>query len=203
MKQALRVVVLFSFVCAALAAFSNVAQAQRMDIGFGISNVVAPSATVVNTPSGSFINPSLSGGIYPGFSGNVLFYHNAGIGAEVFWRASRVDYAGAGFDFRPLLWDINAVYSPKLGPHAYLELVGGIGALSTRFYTGTTCGIYTCSNYQSVNHFDVDLGGGIKLYAHGGFFIRPEARYYFIHNNQEFSSGHAGRAGVTIGYTLK
>ncbi len=174
-----------------------------MDIGFGISNVVAPSATIVQTTSGTFITPSLSGGVYPGFSGNVIFYHNAGVGAEVFWRGSRVDYAGAGFDFRPLFWDINAVYSPKLGPHAYLELVGGIGALSSRFYTGTTCGIYTCSNYQSINHFDVDLGGGIKLYAHGGFFIRPEARYYFIHNNQEFSSDHAGRAGITIGYTLK
>jgi hypothetical protein len=188
---------------AALAVLPNLAHAQRMDIAFGISNAVAPGATVVNTPSGSFLNPSLSGGVYPGFSGSVLFYRGAGIGAEVFWRGSRVDYAGAGFDFRPLLWNVNAVYSPRLARHTYLELVGGIGALSTRFYTGTTCGIYTCSNYQSVNHFDADFGGGIKFYVKGGFFIRPEARWYIINNNQEFSSNHAGRAGVSIGYTFR
>ena len=188
---------------AAVGVFSNLAQAQRMDIGFGISNVVAPGAAVVNTSSGSFLNPSLSGGVYPGFRGNVLFYKGAGIGAEVFWRASRVGYADTTVPFRPLFWNINAVYSPKLAPHAYLELVGGLGALSSRFYTGTFCGGFSCSNYQSSNHFDIDLGGGIKIYGKGGFFIRPEARYYFINNNQEFSSGHAGRAGVTIGYTFR
>jgi hypothetical protein len=201
LKQTLRVVMLSAFVCAGLAAFSNFAQAQRMDFAFGISNAIAPSASGANGVD--HLPVSLSGGIYPGFSGNVLFFHNAGVGAEIFWRGSRVDYAGQGFDFRPLYWNVNAVYSPKLGPHAYLELVGGLGALSTRYYTGTTCGIYSCSNYQSINHFDIDLGGGIKIYGKGGFFIRPEARYYIIHNNLEFSSNHAGRAGVSIGYTFK
>jgi hypothetical protein len=172
-----------------------------MDFGFGISNAIAPSTSGANGVD--HLPVSLSGGVYPGFNGNVLFYHNAGLGAEIFWRGSQVDYAGQGFNFRPLFWNVNAVYSPKLASHAYLELVGGIGALSTRFYTGTTCGIYTCSNYQSSNHFDADFGGGIKLYAKGGFFIRPEARFYIIHNNLEFSSNHAARAGISIGYTFK
>ncbi len=109
---------------------------------------------------------------------------------------------GPGFNFRPVLWNINYVYSPKLASHAYLELDGGIGALSTRYYTGQVCGIYTCSNYQSSNHFDVDLGGGIKLYATHGFFVRPEARYYFVNNNTDFSSNHFGRYGLSIGYTF-
>lgn len=201
MNQTLKVVMLSGLACAALAAFSNPVQAQRMDVAFGISNAIAPTASGANGVD--HLPISLSGGVYPGFSGNVLFLHNAGVGAEVFWRGSRVDYAGQGFDFRPLFWNVNAVYSPKLAPHAYLELVGGIGALSTRFYTGTTCGIYTCSNYQSSNHFDADFGGGLKLYLKGGLFIRPEARFYLINNNLEFSSNHAGRAGVSIGYTFK
>ena len=85
----------------------------------------------------------------------------------------------------------------------YLELVGGIGALSTHFDTGTTGGIYSCSNYQSSNHFDADFGGGIKLYPKGNFFIRPQARFYLIHDNLEFSSNHATRYGGSIGYTFK
>ena len=202
MKQTLRVVTLLSFACAAIFTFSSAAQAQKMDFAFGVSTVNAPAANVSVTDV-NHSPVSLTGGAYPGFSGDVLFYHNAGIGAEIFWKASQADYFGQGFNYRPLFWDVNAVYSPKLASHAYLELVGGIGALSTRFYTGTTCGIYSCSNYQSINHFDADFGGGIKLYATRNFFVRPEARFYIINNNLEFSSNHTARYGVSIGYTFK
>jgi len=55
----------------------------------------------------------------------------------------------------------------------------------------------------SVNHFLGDFGGGVKLYpTNGGFFVRPEARVYVVNNNQEFSSAHATRYGVSIGYTF-
>jgi hypothetical protein len=203
LKQTLRIVILSAFACAALAVFSNFAQAQKMDFAFGISTVDAPGASSVSATDVNHSPVSLTGGAYPGFSGDVLFFHNAGIGAEIFWKASQADYAGQGFNYRPLFYDVNAVYSPKLASHAYLELVGGVGALSTRFYTGTSCGIYSCSNYQSINHFDADFGGGIKLYATRNFFVRPEARFYLIHNNLEFSSNHATRYGVSIGYTFK
>ena len=201
MKPALKVVLFAVAAAVASAVFSKSAQAQRIDLAFGVSNALAPGTSGANGVDHQPV--SLSGGAYPGFSGNVHFLHNAGVGAEVFWRASQVGYAGQGYNFRPLFWDINAVYSPKIAPHTYLELVGGIGALSSRFYTGiTTCGV-TCTNYQSSNHFDADFGGGLKLYLKGGFFIRPEARWYIINNNLEFSSNHAGRAGVSIGYTFR
>jgi hypothetical protein len=174
-----------------------------MDFAFGISTVDSPGASSVSPTDTSHSPVSITGGAYPGFSGDVLFFHNAGVEAEVFWKGSQVSYFGQPFNYRPLLWDVNAVYSPKLARHAYLELVGGIGALSTRFYTGTTCGIYSCSNYQSINHFDGDFGGGIKFYPKGNFFVRPEARVYLINNNVEFSSNHTTRYGVSIGYTLR
>jgi hypothetical protein len=203
LKQTLRVVTLLSCAGAAILTLSSTAQAQKMDFAFGVSTVDAPGASSVSLSDTSHSPVSLTGGAYPGFSGDVLFFHNAGIGAEIFWKASQADYAGQGFNYRPLFYDVNAVYAPKLASHAYLELVGGIGALSARFYTGTTCGIYSCSNYQSSNHFDADFGGGIKLYPKGNFFIRPEARVYLIHNNLEFSSNHATRYGVSIGYTFR
>ena len=195
MKQTLHIAVLLTFACAALAAFSNFAQAQKVDLAFGVSTVEAPAAN----SSG----PSLTGGTYPGFSGDVLFWHHVGIGGEVYWRATQSDnYLGSGFNYRPLFYDFNAVYSPKLASHTYLELVGGIGALSTRFYTGTSCGPYSCTNYQSSNHFDADFGGGIKFYPKGGFFVRPEARVYLINNNTDFSSWYVTRFGASIGYTF-
>jgi hypothetical protein len=200
LTRTLRIATLLYFVGVAMVAFSGFAQGQKLDVAFGLSTLTAPSASDANGVD--HLPVSLNGAAYPGFSGDALLFHNFGVGAEIFWRASQADYAGQGFNYRPLAWNINAVYSPRLARHAYLELVGGIGALSTRFYTGTFCGIYSCSNYQSSNHFDADFGGGIKLYPAGGFFVRPEARFYLVNNNQEFSSNHFARYGVSIGYTF-
>jgi hypothetical protein len=200
LKRIDRTAILLTFTCAALVAFSSFDQAQKIDLAFGISTVVAPGASSADS---SHAPVSLSGGTYPGFSGDVLFWHNLGVGGEIYWRASQSDnYYGSGYNYRPVFYDFNAVYSPKIATHTYLELVGGIGALSTRFYTGTQCGYYSCSNYQSSNHFDADFGAGIKLYPKGGFFIRPEARLYLVNNNLEYSSAHATRFGGSIGYTF-
>ena len=199
MKQKLRVATFFAFACAMLAASSNFAEAQRIDIGFGVSTTLAPAANSTG--------PSLSGGTFPGFSGDVLFWHNLGIGGEVFFRASQsTGYENlTGFNYRPVFYDINAVYSPKLASHTYLELVGGIGALDTHIYEcnvgGVTCGGTTI--ISSSNHFDADFGAGIKFYPKGGFFIRPEARVYLVNNNTDYSSGHATRVGVSVGYTFR
>ncbi len=203
MKQTLRTAVLLTFASTAMAAFSNVAQAQKVDIAFGISSVDAPGASSVSLSDTSHSPVSLTGGTYPGFSGDVIFWHHLGIGSEIYWRASQSDnYLGSGFNYRPLFYDVNAVYSPRLASPTYLELVGGIGALSTRFYTGTSCGPYSCTNYQSSNHFDADFGAGIKFYPKGGFFVRPEARIYLVNNNIDYSSAHVTRYGLSIGYTF-
>jgi hypothetical protein len=201
LKQTLRIAILSALACAALAAFSNFAQAQKVDLAFGVSTVTAPSASFTE---GVETAPSLTGGAYPGFSGDVLFWHHMGIGSEVYWRASQSsDYLGSGFNYRPLFYDFNAVYSPKLASHTYLELVAGIGSLSTRFYTGTSCGPYSCTNYQSSNHFMGDFGAGIKFYPKGGFFVRPEARLYLVNNNTtDYSSSYVTRFGASIGYTF-
>ncbi len=204
MKRTLRIVLLSTLACALLAAVSNVALAQKVDLAFGVSTIDAPGIGNITASDTSHAPVSLTGGAYPGFSGDVLFYHNLGIGAEVFWRASQaVTALQENAPYRPLFWNINAVYSPKLVSHVYAELVGGIGGLSTRFYCSSCYDPYTNTNYVSSNHFDVDLGGGLKLYAAHNFFVRPEARFYFINNNTDFSSNHALRYGLSIGYTFR
>jgi len=200
LKRTLRVPFLLTFACAAFVVFSTVAQAQKAEIAFGISTLEAPGASNANGVDHQPV--TLSGGAYPGFSGDVQVFHHIGLGGEVYWRGSQAqNYNGQGFNYRPIFWNFNAVYSPKIATHTYLELVGGIGSLSTHYYTGTYCGIYTCSNYTSINHFDGDFGAGIKFYPRGGFFVRPEARVYLINNNYDFSGNYATRFGASIGYT--
>lgn len=208
MKRTLRTAVLFSLACATIFAVSNFAQAQRVDFGFAVSGMQSASAASGNCgtlgdTSCSHQNVSMTGGTYLGFNGDVLFWHNVGFGAEINWLASQKDYGGQGFGYRPIFYNFNAVYSPKIAPRVYADLVAGIGAVDTHYYTGTYCGAYTCSNYQSINHFDGDFGGGLKLMATKSIFIRPEARVYLIHNNQEFSSDWAIRYGATIGFSFR
>lgn len=193
MKPIPRIAILLSFACVALAAFSNFAQAQKVDIAFGVSTTEAASAN----SSG----PSLAGGTFPGFSGDVLFWHNFGIGAEVYWRATQSIYPSIPpTPYRPLFLDFNGVYAPKLASHTYLELSAGIGAVDTRIYCAQCGNGYT--NYSSDKHFMGDFGAGIKFYPKGGFFIRPEAKVYLVTNNQLFSSSYATRVGGSIGYTF-
>jgi hypothetical protein len=193
LKRTLRFGILLSLVCTALAAFSNFAQAQKVDVAFGLSTTIAPEANSTQ--------PSLTGGTYPGFSGDVLFWHNFGIGGEIFWRATQSIYPCCPpTPYRPLFLDFDGVYAPKLAPHAWLELTAGIGAVDTRIYCQTCYNGYT--NYSTDKHFMGDFGAGIKIYPKGGFFIRPEAKIYLVTNNQLFSSSYATRVGASIGYTF-
>jgi hypothetical protein len=207
LKQTLRIAILLSFACVALAAFSNFAQAQKIDIAFGVSTIVAPSASSCGACDGNpYVPQSLTGGAYPGFSGDVLFWHNLGFGAEVFWRGTTSQnyfpqFEGPGVNFRPVFYNFNAVYSAKLAPHIAAELVGGIGASDTHFSQSSIFG--NSGVLSTSDHFDADFGGGLKLYAHHGFFIRPEARFYIIHNETDYSSNHATRVGASIGYTFR
>lgn len=207
LKQGLRIALVLSFACSILGLWSNSAQAQKIDLAFAGSTVVAPSGS--SCSGDCQIPQSLSGGTFLGFNGDAIFWHNLGAGFEFNWRASQGGGAYAFYDdvnYRPLFYNFNAVYSPKLASHAYLELVGGIGAISTHVYAceeGTSCGAFGgTTEVASSSHFDVDFGGGVKLYVRHGLFIRPEARVYWINNDTNYAGSHATRVGASIGYTF-
>jgi hypothetical protein len=46
------------------------------------------------------------------------------------------------------------------------------------------------------------FGGGLRLYVWGNLFVRPEAHFYLIHNNTDFSGPWAARYGASIGYSF-
>src|SRR5215472_6534898 len=137
------------------------AHAQQMDVAFGVSTINAPAYSS-STSTATYPTQSLTGGAYPSFSGDFLFHKNFGVMGEIAWKASEGLYAGYQ-PYRPIFWDFNGVYAPRLGRHAAAELSAGIGVESTRFYTNYyTCGYVSCTNYSTSSHFMGQFGAGLK-----------------------------------------
>jgi hypothetical protein len=186
--------------CALFLALSHFAAAQpQLDVAFGMNTLTAPSASAA---SGNHTPQSLTGGAYPSFSADVLFFKNIGIQGEFAWKASRGIWQDVQ-PYRPMFYDFNAIFVPKIADRTYLELLAGIGSEATRFYQPfQVCDFDTCKNFVTINHFMGHFGVGLKAYPFKNFFVRPEAHLYLINDNQEFSSGRAVRYGISIGYTF-
>jgi opacity protein-like surface antigen len=182
----------------------RVAHAQQFDLAFGVGTVSGQSPSDAFNDIQNHTPQSIGGGGYPAFSGDFLFIKKYfGVGGEVAWRGHQnVDIF---FNpYRPILYDFNAVYGPPLGKKAQADLQAGIGLESLRFYQPFfTCNFVGCTNFQSSNHFLIHVGGGLRFYVTNSIFIRPEAHYYFVHNNFEFSGPRVARYGVSLGYSLK
>ena len=177
----------------------HIAEAQQIDAAFALNTITAPSAS---SASGKYSPQSLSGGTYLSAGADFLFKKNFGVNAEVAWRARQTLYQGFQ-PFRPIFYDFNAVYAPRLGKALATELMGGIGVESIHFYQPfLTCNFVSCSNFVSSNHFLGHVGAALRVFVFGNVFIRPEAHAYFIRNNFEFSSARAERFGVSIGYSF-
>jgi len=199
MEVHLKRVILVAAACGFFFVVSST-RAQQLDAGFAVSGV---TATPASSASGNFFPQNMGGGAYAGFSTDYLLRHHFGVGFEVNWRASRTNYQGVQ-PFRPILYDFNGVYAPPLGKRAALELQGGIGVSSTRFYQPFfTCTFISCTNFATSNHFLGHVGGGIRFYFWHNVFLRPEAHYYGIHNNIEFAGSRVTRFGVTLGYSFR
>ena len=155
--------------------------------------------------SGNAICPQ-KGGFWMNLGGDIIFKRRIGAAFDINWRASDANFGGpAGQPYRPLIFTFNGVYQPKLGKKAGLDLFGGIGWQSTRFYSyqATTNCIYFGACYTSSNHFVVDVGAGLRYYVWGHMFVRPEFRYFNIMNNTDnFTSDHVIHVGASIGYTI-
>jgi hypothetical protein len=182
--------------------FAVGSQAQEFDGAFGFGTVTAPSA------NNGF--PSLSGGLYPSFSGIFRLKRHIGFGGEVSWRARQALYGannGTAFfvvPYRPIFYDFNAVYGTTMKKSRIgADVMAGIGGEDLRFYQSFySCGAFSCTNYQASNHLAWHFGGDIRLYVWGHMFVRPEAHYYVVHNNAEFNNVSASRFAVSIGYSF-
>ena len=196
----MRKAALIVFFLGTLLLLASAAQAQaQFDAAFGVSGLKGTSAV---DASGNFFPQDVGGGVFPTFSGDFLLFKHVGLGGEVSWRATR-NLSQGFLPFRPIFYDFNAVFAPPLGKRAAAELTAGLGGESVRFYQGVfTCSFFSCTDFVSSNHLLWELGAGLRLYTWHNVFIRPEARFYWIRHNAEFSSNHATRLGASIGYSF-
>ncbi len=176
--------------------FATFASAQQGDAMFGGNALLSPGSCDANTG-----NCPEKGGFYPSVSADVVFHKRVGFNWETSWRASQGSYEGQ--PYRPILTDFNALYEPVLSKKVRLDLMGGIGWQSTRFYLPYCTNSFSCNNFVSTRHFLTDVGGGIRYYVWGHVFVRPEFHYYYIQNNTDaFSNTNVLRVGASIGYTI-
>ncbi|HEY3974835.1 MAG TPA: hypothetical protein VGM18_17650 [Candidatus Sulfotelmatobacter sp.] len=183
---------------------ASLASAQQGDAMFGFGTVVDPTGS--GGCNVSTLTCPEKGGLYPNIGADVIFHKRLGVGFDAVWRGGQGAYGGPGGEpYRPLIFDFNGVYQPKINKKTGLDLMGGIGWQSTRFYgyQPTTSCVYFGACYQSSNHFLVDVGAGLRYYFFGHFFLRPEAHYYHIvNNNVDFNNNDIIRVGASIGYTI-
>jgi hypothetical protein len=186
-------------------ALASLASAQQFDPMFGFSAVTSPGAAECGTStSGQFACPE-KGGIYPSVGADVIFAKRLGFGFDAVWRGGQGNYGNLGVPYRPILFDFNAVYQPRISKKAGFDLMGGVGWQDTRYYSYSYSGncVYFGACYNSSNHFLVDVGAGVRYYVWNHVFVRPEVRFYDIINNTvDFTSGNIIRLGASIGYTI-
>jgi hypothetical protein len=184
--------------------FGNLASAQQADAMLGFGTMLAPGAAACGAANTPTLTCPERGGLYTNISADVIFHKRMGFGFDASWR-SLGDFAGLGQAYRPIQFDFNGVYQPRINKKMGADLFGGIGWQTTRFYSFQPT--YSCyafgACYTSSNHFLVDLGGGVRYYVWGNFFVRPEAHYYHVLNNTDvFTSSNIVRVGASIGYTI-
>jgi hypothetical protein len=183
--------------------FAALAHAQQIDVAVGASTLYS-SAT--NSAAQGYIPPAEKGGLYPTFTGDVLFKKNnrLGVNLEIAIRAKQGLYNGYQ-DFRPVFTDANALYVIPTSKRTKAELMAGVGLETVIFYNhfGICNSAYlSCTTYVNANHFMAHIGGGVRYYFWRRFFLRPEIHLYVIPNNSQFNSDYVGRAAATIGYSF-
>jgi hypothetical protein len=191
----LRKFALITFACT----IASFAHAQQIDVALGVGAILSSK---YNTASQAYLPPAEKGGTYPSFSADVIFKNRIGFSGEVAVRAKQGLYNGYQ-GFRPIFYDINALFAPRLGEKASAEFMAGIGGESIRFYDRFgNCNYLTCPTHVNSNHLLAHVGGGVRYYFWYSFFVRPEAHLYWINKNTQFSSNYVGRIGASVGYTF-
>ena len=189
-----------AFVCA-LVAIAGIARAQEVDFAVGGNTLWSPKNT---TASEGFLPPPLKGGLYPSVSVEYIKENHWGFLAEGAFRYHQAVYNDFQ-RYRPILYDVNAVYTAELAHKTRGDFMAGIGGETLLFYTPYyVCGIPTggCRTFLNSTHFLTHAGVGIHYALWRRLFIRPEAHWYYVVNNYQFHSDNVFRVGVSIGYTF-
>jgi hypothetical protein len=179
----------------------SLGQVAQIDVAAGGSSMFSQKS---NSSSEAFILPPLKGGVYPAFTLDVRFKNRFGINAEGVFRYHHTFYDGYQ-EYRPIFYDINGTYASRVNKKMSADFLGGVGGESLLFYNVFgSCISSTCGDHLSTNHFMLHAGFDVRYYfwQKRHWFVRPEAHFYRLIDNSQFSSSNILRLGASIGYSF-
>lgn len=215
LKLAIRgfgIVFLWVLACAAAAS------AQTVSGYFAGGTAIASSAGPLDTFGlGTTYTTPRMGGFFETVGGDVLFFHNLGIGAETSWRHGDAPYAG--LEYHPSFYDVNAVYRPFTFAHRFVpEFQAGAGRANLKtYYTAQLCqslpqgcgtgigGLQASTNVTQI-HFAAGLRGFVLTSGiFKGIFLKPQVDVRHVANDFSgyFGSPWIEQFSVAIGYSYR
>jgi hypothetical protein len=181
---------------------SSLANAQsRFDFYFGMGTTQVGSSNVViqNSSTGDISSTPHMAGVFGTIGGGLFLKQNYGFGAQVSFRFKQGDYVGYGY--RPIFYDFNGMWTPKVGKFVLPEFQGGFGGMNLRFYDSAnpyydynTGRVSTFAG--SSNHFQLHAAAGLRFKAKDHIYVRPQVDYHWVPNLNEFGSNSV------LGYSL-
>ena len=183
-----------------VALLSSFAHAQQFDLAVGAGELFS---TRNRSASEAYLPPSEKGGIYPSVTIDRIFSNKFGYSAEISTLYKERLYNGFQ-EYRPFFYDLNAVYAPHVAKKTTALFGAGAGGTTVLFYNSYAgCGYPGgCVTKFNSNHFLLHLSAGVSYNVWRKFFVRPEANFYRVVNNNEFHSGNVLRLGASVGYTF-
>ena len=180
---------------------ASFASAQHVDVAIGGNTLWSPKNT---TASEAFNPPPLKGGTYPSASLEYIEDNHFGLNVEGAFRYHYGIYNDFQ-TFRPIIYDVNAVYAPRMAHKTTGDFMAGIGGQTLIFYNqfyNCAPNAVNCRMNENSNHFLFHASAGIRYNFWRSFYIRPEAHWYYVVNNVEFHSNNLFRIGVSVGYVF-
>lgn len=186
-------------------AFAYAQSGAEVHIGFGSAHAKSIGVPVDLFNDGTLYSTPSLGGLFMNFGGSAMLTSHFGFGGELSVHPAKSDYAI--LRYRPLFYDFNGIYQPlPLSGKVVPELQAGVGGMNLKFYYDQTgCNqIAGCSSSSSLvassNHFQVHIGGGVRIFATDHVFIRPQFDAHWVHNLFQFGSNWVPQYGVSVGY---
>jgi hypothetical protein len=213
LKPILRAVpIVFLFLLALAVAPRAQAQSVSAYFGAGIATDSACTSMMYCVDQDDYVtgNPGENApkmtGAFGKIGGDFMFKSRLGFGVESDFKFSQGDYLGLGY--RPIFFDFNAIYHPipddLTKGHFVPEFEGGVGSASIHSYYSQSSSLL--GNYSELvgasTHFQVHGAIGVKLYAKGGIFLKPQVDVRYIPNFSQFGSNFVPEFTVSLGYTF-
>jgi hypothetical protein len=186
---------------------ANIANAQSGDVYFGMGTATdkATGASVDTFGDGTLLPTPKMSGVFGRFGADFMFRPTLGAGFDYSFRFNQGSYAG--LNYRPKFYDFNAIWMPIANSKKVVpEFQAGAGGATLSFYLPQQCisGIACSSSTYLVSstHFQTHLSAGVRIYAKGGIYIRPQFDVHYVRNFFQFGSNWVPEYSVAVGYTF-